>query len=118
MAKENYVSNAVKDNELVKVNKKDNGLVRMGKNVINSSANFATDLYYNAPKALKYVSPFGAIASKVMQGNKPDLHAKVQQMMKEHPELRYFHQVLMHIKVITIPILWLAMQRKMQITLK
>lgn len=90
LAKENYVSNAVKDNELVKVNKKDNGLVRMGKNVINSSANFATDLYYNAPKALKYVSPIGAITSKVMQGNKPDLHAKVQQMMKEHPELRYF----------------------------
>lgn len=90
LAKENYVSNAVKDNELLKVNKKDNGLVRMGKNVINSSANFATDLYYNAPKALKYVSPFGVIASKVMQWNKPDSHAKVQQMMKEHPELRYF----------------------------
>lgn len=90
LVKENYVSNAVKDNELLKVNKKDNGLVRMGKNVINSSANFATDLYYNAPKALKYVSPFGAIASKVMQWNKPDSHAKVQQMMKEHPELRYF----------------------------
>lgn len=90
LAKENYMSNAVKDNELVKVNKKDNGLVRMGKNVINSSANFATDLYYNAPKALKYVSPFGAVASKVIQRNKPDPHAKVQQMMKEHPELRYF----------------------------
>ena len=90
LAKENYVSNAVKDNELVKVNKKDNGLVRMGKNVINSSANFATDLYYNAPKALKYVSPFGAVVSKVTQRNKPDPHAKVQQMMKEHPELRYF----------------------------
>lgn len=87
LAKENYVSNAVKDNELVKVNKKDNGLVRMGKNVINSSANFVTDLAYNAPKALKYVSPFGAVASKAMQS---DPHAKVQQMMKEHPELRYF----------------------------
>lgn len=90
LAKENYVSNAVKDNELVKVNKKDNGLVRMGKNVVNSAANFATDLYYNAPKALKYMSPFGAVASKVMQRNKADPHAKVQQMMKEHPELRYF----------------------------
>lgn len=87
LAKENYVSNAVKDNELVKVNKKDNGLVRMGKNVVNSAANFATDLAYNAPKALKYMSPFGAVASKVMQS---DPHAKVQQMMKEHPELRYF----------------------------
>lgn len=90
LAKENYVSNAVKDNELVKVNKKDNGLVRMGKNVVNSAANFATDLYYNAPKALKYVFPFGAVASEVMQRNKADPHAKVQQMMKEHPELRYF----------------------------
>lgn len=87
LAKENYLSNAVKNNELIKVNKKDNGLVRMGKNVVNSAANFATDLYYNAPKALKYMSPFGAVASKVMQS---DPHAKVQQMMKEHPELRYF----------------------------
>lgn len=87
LAKENYLSNAVKNNELIKVNKKDNGLARMGKNVVNSAANFATDLYYNAPKALKYMSPFGAVASKVMQS---DPHAKVQQMMKEHPELRYF----------------------------
>lgn len=85
LAKENYLSNAVKDNELLKVNKKDNGLVRMGKNVINSSANLATDLYYNAPKALKYMFP-----SKVMQWIKPDPHTKVLQMMKEHPELRYF----------------------------
>ena len=87
LAKENYISNAVKNNEIVKVNKKDNGLVRMGKNVINSASNFVTDLAYNAPKALKYVSPFGAVASKAMQS---DPHAKVQQMMKEHPELRYF----------------------------
>lgn len=90
LAKENYFSNAVKDNELLKVNKKDNGLVRMGKNVINSSANFATDLFYNAPRALKYTSPFGAIASKVIRRIKPDPYTKVQQMMKEHPELRYF----------------------------
>lgn len=82
LAKENYMSNAVKDNELLQTNKKDNWFTRMGKNVINSSANFVTDLAYNAPKALKYVSPFGAVQS--------DPHAKVQQMMKEHPELRYF----------------------------
>lgn len=87
LAKENYMSNAVKDNELLQTNKKDNWFTRMGKNVINSSANFVTDLAYNAPKALKYVSPFGAVASKAMQS---DPHAKVQQMMKEHPELRYF----------------------------
>ncbi len=90
LAKENYISNAVKDNELLQTDKKDNWFTRMGKNVVNSAANFATDIFYNTPKALKYVSPFGAVASNVMQGNKPDSHAKVQQMIKEHPELQYF----------------------------